>query len=114
MTSTSGSLSPTCSRFQQSLTVKNFLPDDYFPEENRIIYFTLGKVTNPESTYAVDGLKITIYAEGKYAIDEFEDVINWKLVTGTFLNVMVRPQSLIAYRAENTYTIYFTPQHEIP
>ena len=96
------------------MTIKDFLPEDYLPEENHIIYFTLGEVNNPTSTYQVKGLKITIYAEGKYAIDEFEGQIPWELVTGTFNKMNVASESTVAYRAENLYTITFNPQHKIP
>ena len=46
-------------------------------------------------------------AEGKYAIDEFEDYTPWKITPGTFDYVEVDPGNYIAYRAENNYKISF-------
>lgn len=66
------------------MTIKDFLPADYFPDSGTEIRLTLGELTNPVSTYPVSGLKITILAEGLYAIDEYEGPIVWELRTGSF------------------------------
>ena len=55
----------------------DFLSEDYIPGEGVAIKFTLGQVTNPVSVQEVDGLKIVIYAQGLYAIDDFEGPIGW-------------------------------------
>jgi hypothetical protein len=44
------------------MTIKSFLPEDYFPDSGKKIYLTIGDVTNPTSTFQVDGLRITIGA----------------------------------------------------
>lgn len=66
---------------------------------------------NPLSTEQIDGLQLTIMAEGLYAIDEFEGYAPWKLEPGSFEAVEVDPGSYVAYWAENEYKIQFTPQH---
>jgi len=43
------------------------------------------------SVQEVDGLKIVIYAFGKYAIDEFEGSIGWELTHGGFVDAKVVP-----------------------
>ena len=61
--------------------VKTFLPADYTPagpgETPKVIKFTVGDVKNAVSIQRVEGLKIAIYAFGKYAIDEFEGYVGW-------------------------------------
>ena len=94
------------------------MPEDYEPapegEEPRIIKFTVGEVRNAISVQRVDGLKIVIYAYGKYAIDEFEGYIGWMPVQGEFDSASVKFTSPIAYTEDVTYTILFTPKHLIP
>jgi hypothetical protein len=62
MTDTVATKTPICTRFQQTVTIKNFLSEDYYPFIGKTIFLTIGDVTNPTSTYQVDGLKITIAA----------------------------------------------------
>lgn len=114
MTASSAFVAPVCTRFQQTLTIKDFLPADYYPGSDTEIFLTLGEVTNPVSIYKVQGLKITILAEGLYAVDEYEGPITWTLRTGSFGTLEVKPQSYVAYRAENEYMVTFRPEHKIP
>jgi hypothetical protein len=96
------------------LRIKDFLSEDYHPNIGKTIFLTIGEVNNPTSTFQVDGLKITVAAEGLYAIDEYEGPIPWSLVTGIFTFMQVDPGSSVAYRSENTYSIKFKPEHKIP
>ena len=83
------------------------------PGEDVQIELTLGEVTNPLSVQEVDGLKIVIYAFGKYAIDEFEGQIGWELTHGGFVDAKVVPDKMIAYADNTNYVISFTPEHII-
>ena len=69
---------------------------------------------NPDSVQKVEGLTITIYAFGQYAIDEFEGGVNWMPLPGTSLKTSIISTSLIAYENDTTYTINFTLEHRIP
>ena len=90
------------------------MPADYIPGDGIKIQFTLGEVTNPVSVQEVDGLKIVIYAYGRYAIDEFEGPIGWEMTHGGFADAKVVPSSLISYAHDTDYVIIFTPEHKIP
>ena len=74
----------------------------------------MGKVKNPISVQEVDGLKIVIYAFGKYAIDEFEGYIGWTMEQGDFVSAKVKPNKIVAYDSNVNYEISFTPTHMIP
>jgi hypothetical protein len=52
------------------------------------------------STNQVDGLQITIYAFGKYAIDEYDGIIPWTLGTGKFSKMIVISSTNVAYKAD--------------
>lgn len=107
-------VTPTCTRVDQTFTVKNWLALDYKPGDDNPIEFTIGDVYNPVSTKPVSDLQIIFMAYGLYAIDDFEGETPWELTAGTFNSVKVDPSSYVAYRAENTYEISFTPQHSVP
>ena len=89
LTGSTGLIAEQCFRNQQTFLVKTFLPEDYIPaavgETPKVIKFTLGHVINPLSVHRVDGLQIVIYATepdsltAKYAIDEWEGYIGWRL-----------------------------------
>ena len=79
-----------------------------------IIYLTIGEVINPISTFKVDGMKVTINAQGLYAIDQYVGSIPWNLQTGKFNSVSVSPQTDVAYHDNEQYTFRFNPQHSIP
>lgn len=85
------------------------MPADYIPDTGNIIYVTIGEIVNPISTYQVDGMKLTFFAQGKYAIDEYEGPITWELETGGFNFAAVDPGSFIAYFEDNDYTFRFSP-----
>ena len=89
------------------------MPENYIPGEEIEIKLTVGEVTNPVSVQEVDGLKIIIYAFGKYAIDEFEGPIGWSMTHGGFESALVVPSSLVTYNEDTDYIISFTPQHKI-
>ena len=89
------------------------MPTDYIPGDGIQIQFTIGEVTNPVSVQEVDGLKIVIYAKGKYAVDEFEGPIGWEMTHGNFASAMVVPNSFVSYAENTDYYITFTPEHKI-
>lgn len=95
-------------------TIKQFLAFDYVPGGDRKIKFEIGDVENPESVQLVEGVTITIYAFGKYAIDEYVGGLGWLPRPGTSLKTQIISTSLIAYENDTTYTINFTPEHTIP
>lgn len=71
--SPSAPITTTCSREpNQAIRIKNFLQQDYIPSSTSSITFTFGQIMNPQSTYQVSGLTVTVYAFGLYAIDEFQ------------------------------------------
>ncbi len=94
------------------------MAEDYIPaaigEPPKKIYFTVGYVLNPLSVQTVDGIDVTTYAFGQYAIDEWKGFMGWKLVTGDFINAKVVPSSPITYAFDVFYTISFTPTHLVP
>ena len=71
-------------------------------------------MNNAESVQQVTGLKVTINAFGKHAIDDFEGIVGWEPIKGDFISARVRPSSTISYNEDTVYTIYFTPKHMIP
>ena len=98
----------------EGLLIPDFLPIDYIPGGNRTITVTVGDITNPESTFRMDGLRVVIKAHGQWAIDEVITQVPWKLVTGTFTQLNVQPRKKIAYMKDLTYRIAFSPEHKIP
>jgi hypothetical protein len=60
-----------CRRRMQTITVFDFLAEDYIPDDKRTIQIVVGEVINPLTTFQVDGFKVTISAMDKYAIDEY-------------------------------------------
>jgi len=118
VTGYTGQIAEQCFRNDQSFQVKTFLPEDYVPalpgEPPKVIKFTVGDVRNAISVQRVEGLKIVIYAFGKYAIDEFEGYVGWIPTQGTFESANVKFSSPIAYTEDVTYTIEFTPRHLVP
>jgi len=76
--------------------------------------FTLGVIKNPASLKKPEGFVITISAFGEYRINLYDGVIPWDIEVGAFNDLSVVPDSFIAYTPENTYTITFNPEHEIP
>jgi hypothetical protein len=109
LTGSTEPITPICTRFQQSFTIKQFLPQDYIPSEGNSIKFTVGKVRNAEAVRAVTGLTVTLNAEESYAIDEFEGDIDWMPIKGDFVDAQISPSSLVSYQESVTYTIRFIP-----
>ena len=78
------------------------------------IKFTVGQITNAVSVKQIEGLKVTVNAFGRYAVDDFEGPVGWIPIQGTFLEAKVKTSSQVSYKEDTTYTIMFTPKHLIP
>ena len=83
---------PKCKRYNngEGLIIPDFLPIDYIPDDLRTITVTVGYITNPESTFRMEGLRLVIKSDNIFPIDEVITTVPWELVTGTFTQVNVQ------------------------
>ena len=96
------------------MTVTDWVPYDFIPGSSSGFKLRLGTVINPDSVSAQPQMHILILAEGLYPVDEYFGFTMWEILPGTFSYAKVTSSSYIAYNQECSYTIEFTPEHEIP